>query len=117
MASAVGETISKLKEYIDIKTEQVKLAVLAKVTSILSSIISLSVVALFTFFLAFFLSFAFANLLNDFFSSSHIGYFIISGFYLFLIILILILTRRGIIKGWIESLLLNNTEEDDEPED
>lgn len=117
MASAIGETISKLKEYVDVKTEQIKLIVLARVSSILSNVISLSIILLFSFFLIFFLSFAIANLLNEIFESLYLGYFLISSFYLLIIIIVLILAKRGIIQGWIESLIVNNSEKEDEAED
>ena len=117
MAGAIGDTISKLKEYVDVKTEQIKLVVLAKVSIVLSNVIAVSITLLFSFFLFFFLSFAVANVLNDAFQSSHIGFFLIAGFYLLIIIVVLILAKRGIIQGWIERLILTISEKEDETED
>ncbi len=114
MANAIGDTISKLKEYIDVKTEQIKLVVLAKVSVVLSNLIAVSIILLFSFFLVFFLSFALANVLNDVFQSSHLGFFLIAGFYLLIIVIVAILTKKGVIQRWIEGLLLNNSNEDDE---
>ena len=117
MASAIGETISKLKEYVDVKTEQIKLLVLARMASVLSNVISLSIVLLFSFFMIFFVSFALANLFNEIFESTYLGYLLISAGYLLVIILVLILMKSGIIQGWIESAVLRATEKEDNEED
>ena len=114
MASAIGDTISKLKEYIDIKTEQIKLVVLGKVAIVLSNLIAISIILLFSFFLVFFLSFALANVLNDVLESTNLGFFMVAGFYLIIIIAVAILTKKGVIQRWIEALIVNNSDEEDE---
>lgn len=117
MANAIGETISKLKEYVEVKTEQIKLLVLARVAVVLSNVIAASIFVLLTFFLVFFLSFGIANVLNNVFNSSHLGYFSLAGFYLLIIIIVLMLAKRGIIQGWIETFILNISEKENEKED
>lgn len=117
MANTISDTIHKLKEYVDVKTEQIKLLVLARVSAVLSNAIAISIILLFTFFLVFFLTFGIANYLNDVLESSHLGYFAISGCYLLIIIIVMILAKRGIIQRWIESLVLNNSEKENETDD
>ncbi|MEM7297247.1 MAG: hypothetical protein AAF391_03160 [Bacteroidota bacterium] len=114
MANAVGKLISDLTEYIEVKTEQIKLRVISRVAKMLSSVISLSLLAALGLFFIFFLSFALANVLNEAFNSSHIGYFIISGFYFLIIIIIFILMKSKKIQGWLESLILKAAEREDE---
>lgn len=110
MAHVVGDIIDKIKEYIEVKTEQIKLMALARLAKVFSGILTLSIILLIGFFLLFFLSFALAYVLNDALGSTHLGFFLICGFYLLIIIIMLILSRKGIIQGWFESLILNISE-------
>jgi len=114
MASAIGDVIDKLTEFVEVKTEQVKLMVLSRVSSLLSGTIALSILILLGFFFVFFLSFALANIFNDLLRSSYLGFFIIAGFYLLIMVIILILSKRGIIKKWIDASILTLSEKDEE---
>lgn len=117
MASATGEFVNKIQEYIEVKTEQVKLLVMGKVAKGLSGVLVLSLAVLLSFFLLFFLSFGLANVFNEWLDSSYLGYFILCGFYLLLICIVVILARRKIIQGWLEAVFMNAIEKEDEEED
>ena len=114
MSGALGDTIDKLKEYIEIKTEQVKLKVLAQVAKVASNAIALATILVFSFFLVFFLSFGIAHLLNEVLESTFWGFLIIAGFYLLLVIVILLLMQKGVIQKWLEGVIVNTSESDDE---
>ena len=114
MATSLGDTVDKLKDYIEIKAEQMKLNLLAQVSKVSASVVAVSTILLFTFFLVFFLSFGLSNLLNDLLNSSYLGFFIIAGFYLLLVVIMLVLMKSGKIQRWIEALILNSTQTEDE---
>ena len=117
MASKIADTIDNIQEYLEIKAESIKLRILIQLTKTFSGIISISVILLLGFFLLFFLSFAVAILLNDALNSEFLGYFILCGFYLLIIILVLILAQKGVIQGWFESIILTLTKKEDEKDD
>ncbi len=116
MAGAIGDTVDKLTQLIEIKVEQLKLKLIEKAASILANIISLSFALVIIFFLLFFVSLGCANLVNELLKSNFWGYFIMSGFYLVSIIIIAIFLKSKALQGWLESLILNATEDKEEDE-
>lgn len=117
MASKIGEIIEKLTEYIQVKTEQVKLKIVGYISRILANVLALFFIILVGFFFLFFLSFSIGSLLNEVLESAFWGHLIIAGFYLFLIIIALILVKSGKIQSWLENLILKIAEQEDEQED
>ena len=114
MASTIGDLIDKIKEYIELKAEQLKLKALPHVSRFIAGIIALSSALLFGFLTLFFLSFAVANILNDLLGSSFYGYLIISGLFLIIILVILLLVKKGIVQGWIEEVILKTSKDEHE---
>ncbi len=116
MPSAVADTLDKITQFIELKVEQLKLRMIEKISGLLANVISLSIALFATFFFIFFLSFALAYLLNAFLSSTYLGFFIVCGFYLLVILILLFLLRKKIIQGWFESLIhkISETQNEDE---
>ncbi|MEM6736556.1 MAG: phage holin family protein [Bacteroidota bacterium] len=110
MANVIGNTIDKIIQYVELKGEQLKLKAIINIAKALSGAISLTFALVVTFFFLFFLSFAFAHLINEYLNSSYLGFFIISAFYLVIVIIVLILVKRKVIQRWFESLILKIAE-------
>ena len=106
MASSTRKAIDNIIEFIEVKTEQIKLKIITKVARMLSGVIALSMLALFSMFFLFFLSIAFAEMINNGMDSSYLGYLIIAGSYLFIIIIIVLLLKTKRMQRWIENLIV-----------
>ncbi|MEM0938624.1 MAG: phage holin family protein [Bacteroidota bacterium] len=106
MANLISDTIDKIIQYVELKGEKLKLKAIIHLAKALSGAISLTFVLVITFFFLFFLSFAFAHLINSYLCSSYLGFFIISAFYLVIVVIVLILVKRKVIQEWFESLIL-----------
>ena len=98
--------IDSLIEFIEIKTEQIKLKIISVVARMLSGVIAFSMLVLFSMFFLFFLSFAFAELINYWLDSNYIGYFIISGLFLLIIVVVILLLKTKRMQKWIENLIM-----------
>ncbi|MEM6642436.1 MAG: phage holin family protein [Bacteroidota bacterium] len=117
MSSKVADTIDKIQEYIEVKFEFLKYKILVHTSKTLAGIITLSILILFGFFLLFFLSFAIAIVLNESMDSAYLGYFIVCGFYLAVVLLVLLLFRRGTIQKLFENVIIAIAKEQDGEED
>ena len=106
MASSARKVIDNIVEFIEVKTEQVKLRIIARVARMLSGVLALSVAALLSFFFLFFLSFAFAEMINAALESTYYGFLIIAGVYLLVIILVFALVKSRKLQKWIEKLIV-----------
>lgn len=106
MASSTRKVIDNIVEFIEVKTEQIKLKIISRVARMLSGVIALSMLALFSMFFLFFLSFAFAEMINAGLNSTYLGYLIISGGYLLIIIIVVLLLKTRKMQKWIESLIM-----------
>ncbi|WP_420317775.1 phage holin family protein [Ekhidna sp.] len=106
MASSARKVIDNIVEFIEIKTEQIKLRIISRIARMLSGVIALSLLAVFGLFFFFFLSFAMAELINIGMDSAYLGYLIISGFYLLIIIIVTILVKSRLLQKWIEVLIV-----------
>jgi|SRR5436190_11728705 len=76
-----------------------------QITKIVSSTILLSVILLLVNFLFLFLGFGVANWIGDALNDLKMGYFIVAGIYLLLIILILALSNKVIVPYFRNSLI------------
>lgn len=110
MANSVGDLIDKIKEYIELKTEQLKLLAIERLAKVLSGILSISIIFFISLFFLFFLSFAFANYLNGIFESTFIGYLILCGIYVLMTLILAFLIKRGIVQSWFEKIILKAAE-------
>lgn len=106
MASSTRKMIDNIVEFVEVKTEQIKLKILARVAKMLSGVLAVSMLGLFSMFFFFFLSFAVAEMINSELNSNYLGFFIIAGAYLLIIIIILLLLKTKKIQRWIERLIV-----------
>ena len=117
MANAIGKVIQNITEYIEIKTEQIKLKIVARLARTLSAVLSSSFVAMMGLFFILFLSFAVALSLNSYFENDYAGFYIIAGFYFLIILITFILVKTKKIQRWFESLIIKIAEQEDEQDD
>ncbi len=117
MANSVSDIVEKITQYIQIKTEQLKLRVISHISRIMAHILVFMFLLVIGVFLVFFLSMSLATYLNEVLASQFLGYLIVAGCYLLLMIIIFLLMRSGKVQGWFEQLLLNIAESEDEQED
>ena len=104
--SSASKVIENIIEFIEVKTEQIKLKVISRVARLLSGVFALSFIAVLMLFFLFFLSYAFAIMINLKLESEFLGYLIIAGVYLFLIILLFFLLKSRKLQRWIEALII-----------
>ncbi len=114
MASSIGDIVEKITEYIQIKTELIKLKVIGHVSRVLSNVIAIALIGVIAFFFFFFLSFSLGSYLNSLLESEFLGHLIVAGFYLLLIIIIFLLVKTGKIQSWLENLILKIAEQEED---
>ena len=102
MASSASKVINNIVEFIEIKTEQIKLRIIARIAKMLSGVIAFSMLALLTLFFLFFLTFSIAEMINASLDSQYWGYLIVSGVYFLVIIIIVLLVKSRKLQRWIE---------------
>ena len=106
MTSSARKVIDNIVEFIEIKVERIKLRIIARVARMLSGVIALSMLGLFSMYFLFFLSFSFAEMINIGLDSTYLGYLIIAGVYLLIILLIIFLVKTQKLQKWIEALIV-----------
>lgn len=114
MATSIRKIVDQIAEYAEIKTEQIKLKFVSKVSRLLATVLSLVVIGFLCLIFLFFISFSIGEVLNEALQSAYWGYFIISGFYLILVIVVLLLARAKKIRGWFERLILYIAEQEND---
>jgi len=114
MASTIADLIDKIKEYIELKAEQLKLQAVPHFSRFVSGLIAVSLLAMLGILLMFFLSLALANFFNELMVSSYIGYLFLAGFYLLLILVVLVLVKTGKVQGWVEQLILKASKNEED---
>ena len=118
MDDSQSNVIKKVTELIEVKTERFKLKLVAKTAAFFSTALSASMFLAIAFFIIFFSSFGVAFLLNEVLSSAYLGFLILAGFYLVIIVVVFILFKRKIIQNFFESILIKLIDpEEDESED
>lgn len=104
--------ISKLKEtfteYIRVKFELFKLDLTEHLSNVLAQMIAYLVILIISGLMITFLSIALAHFLNSFFENEAIGYLIVAGIYLFLLLLVFYFLKSGKLKAFFESKLMEN---------
>ncbi len=116
MAKKDGNIVERLMEYVQIKIEQFKLRIVGAVSRLIAGILAFTFVAVLGILFLFFLSLSLGAFLNTVFDSEFYGYLTVAGFYLLLIIIILVLIKTQKVRGWFEDLLMKTMENEDEPE-
>ena len=114
MANSVGDIVERITQYIQVKTEQVKLKIIGTIARVLANIIAMAVIAVMGFFFVLFISYAAASYLNALLGSVFLGHLLVAAFYLILIIVIVLLTKTRKIQGWFENLILTIADQDEQ---
>ncbi len=110
MGSTLGELIDKLQQYVEVRLEQIKLAIITRSSKAIAGLITLTMILFFGLFVLFFLSLALAAYLNEVLDSKFLGYLLTAGCYLLVIIVMLLLSNRKVLQGWIETIILRSNE-------
>ncbi len=106
MATSIRKIVDQIAEYAEIKTEQIKLKFVSKVSRLLATVLSLVLIGFLGLLLLFFLSLSVGEVLNESLESNYWGYFIITGFYIILVTIVLLLAKAKKISSWFERLIL-----------
>lgn len=112
MALKSGQLVAHLVELIELKTEQLKLAFLSKLSDTLAALLSLLIVSFLLLMAILFLSFAAAIWLNTLFHSPTVGYLIIAGGYSLGLLYMVFLVKSGKLKERIEKALVEQLEQE-----
>lgn len=108
--------VNRITEYIKVKGQQVKLEIISHLARFLSRLLVIGFLGVLGLFLIFFMSFGLSALLNQFFESAYLGYLIVAGIYLLVILLISLFNKKGVIQRWIEVFILNANDQMEEDE-
>lgn len=108
----VDAIIEHLTGLIEARLEIAKLEVREELAKIGASIIAIVVLSFLGVLIIVFLSFSIATLLNHILDSEFLGYFIITGFYSLVLILLLVFNVRSWLQNKIEGVLIDTKEED-----
>ncbi len=108
--SVINKLVDKLSEYIRLKGEKLKLEIIAQVAKLLAHFVAFLTIAIIGLFLLVFLSMALSAYLNMILDSPHLGYLIVAGFYLVMLLIIFFLLRSNKIQKWLEALFVNLSE-------
>ena len=103
----IAGLIERIKEYIKLKIEQIKLEMVGHVARLMSHLIVVFLLIVLGLFMILFLSFALGALLNEVLESNYLGYLIIAGLYLLAVLILAFLSKSGKAQEWIESAIIN----------
>ena len=111
--------IERVKEYVKLKVEQIKLQLVGHMARLMSQLIVVGLLITLVLFMILFLSFAASALINELLESNYLGFLIIGAVYFLGVVVLLLLAKSGRIQEWIETAILNasekiNQEEEDE---
>lgn len=112
MATSIRKIVDQLAEYAEIKTDQIKLKFISKVSKLLATTLSIVLIGALGLLFLLFLSLSVGEILNESLDSKFWGHLIVTGFYLILIIIILLLTRAKKISVWFEKLIMYIAEQE-----
>ena len=96
--SALNKLIDDFKNYLETQFEYIKFDLTEKLTRIATSIITVSIIILLLLPFVFFISFALAYYLGNYFGSDPIGFLIVAGIYLIIAIFTIALRKPLIIN-------------------
>lgn len=114
MAENFSSIVDKLTEFIEIKAEQVRLKLISGGSGVFAFILTGLLVTILAVFFVLFLGVAFAELINYYMDSRHVGYFVIAGIFLFFTILSILLFKTNKLRSWIEHILMDQKNTDGE---
>jgi len=107
MLASTGETIEYAKIYIEQKIDYLQLEIAKRTAKTTSNLLTIAVIAFFSFMIIFFLSITAGFALSSLVGSYTYGFLIVSAIYL-LITLIVVFFKRKIITNPITELIIEN---------
>ena len=108
--SIINKVLDKLTEYLRLKGEAIKLDIISQVSVLLAHVVAFLFLGVIAFFLFIFLSIALSAYLNQVLESFYLGYLIIAGGYLVILVIIFLLLRTRKIQNWLESVFIRISE-------
>lgn len=108
--SLINNVVDKLTEYFHVRIDKIKLDLIAQVSKILASFMAFILIGVVGLFFFIFGSIALGAFLNEVLESTYLGYLILCGFYLVMLIIIFILVKTKVIQRWMEALFLSLSE-------
>ncbi|MEQ8365029.1 MAG: phage holin family protein [Cyclobacteriaceae bacterium] len=105
--SLINNVIDRITDYLKVKGEKLKLDIIASVSRIMAYVISFILILLIGFFFLVFASITTGALINEALESAYLGYLIISGFYLIVLVVVLMLLKTRKIQNLIEKTLVH----------
>lgn len=104
--------IDKLTEYLKVKGDQLKLEVMGQVARILAHVIVFLLISLLFLFFGLFFMLSLAVVLNFALNSEYLGYVIVTGILLILLVIIAFMLKSGKVQKWFETLILKISEDE-----
>lgn len=112
--SIITNLMDRATAYFKVKADKLKLEIIAKMARIMANIVAFTFIGLIGLFFLVFLCVALGAYLNEVLESNYQGYFLMSGFFFGLIIIIFFLLRTRKIQNWLETVFINFGESLDE---
>lgn len=92
-----------LSKYIKVKVELLKLDLTEHISNIIAQVIAYLIILLMSMFVLGFASLAVAHTINEYYGSRQLGYWVISGVYFVMLLVILFFLKSGKLGSLIES--------------
>lgn len=108
--SVINNLLDKISEYIRLRGEKLKLDIITQVSRLLAHFVAFIFIAIIGLFFLVFLSVATSAYLNEALESTFLGYLIVAGFYLILLIAVWFLLRSNRIQNWLETIFITFSE-------
>ena len=102
----INRLIDKLTDYIKLKGEQLKLEILSHVARVLAYAITFIIIGLIAAFLGLFAALTLVVYLNYLLDSVFLGYIIVSGLLLVLLLIFVLLLKTEKIQRWLEAMII-----------
>ena len=100
-----GALLEKLENFSKTSIDLFKLKAIDKLSDILSNVVFYVLIGLLVFVFLLFLNLAIAFWINDLLGKEYAGFFIVSGFYLLLILIVVVFNKRIIRAPLISTLI------------
>lgn len=107
----IGELIENLTGFVKVKIELLKLEILEEVSKGIANLFALVVTLMLGMLVVGFGSITLAIFLNNQFNSEYLGFVAITGFYLLILVVTLIMTKNGKLTEMIEDQLVKKSKE------
>ncbi len=108
----IGGIKKAITDYLKVKFELLKLDLSEHLANVLAQVIAYLIIIIFGSLVFAFASMGVAFLLNEVLESSYLGFMIVAGFYLLILIVVFILLKSGKLKSFFENQLVQNTDLD-----